>query len=436
MRRFDFGFVRSLLGGGDSLARFARHCVKTRQWACDLMDGKCEPRMGTVCRLADFFGVADMNAFFTENGSPATMEECFAAARCTLATMSRATGIAASTLCEVRKGKRSLSGVRAKALVSFLQGRGVSITRLPELSSWAEEMRRRENERRAKVIVPDEVLEWFGLERDPFNFDVDGLDDVLETKDLARAKKLLMRVALAKGIGAIVGPSGIGKTVVLEAVIAALERSGNTRICRVCAVGLDTISVPAIFDSMILALAPGEKVQNAKALKAQQVGRLLKSHIEAKQRVILVVDEAQALTVAMLRAIKRVHHFVVGFERLMEILLAGQMPLRDKLKGNPDVLELSQRCAMAELRGIRGEMGGYIDAKLRRAGAGQRKVFDADAIREMGKRESLPLRVNNLGAKAMVCCYAARAVHQKRVVRGEDVRTAAERMDSEVEGLL
>ena len=109
--------------------------------------------------------------------------------------------------------------------------------------------------------------------------------------------------------------------------------------------------------------------------------------------------------------------------KLLGIVLIGQPELKDRLNVqlNPDAREVINRCEVAELKSLNGNLRDYLELKFKRVGAVLANVFEDDAFDAMRTRllvrkqrrtpgqtvETVqvsmlyPLMVNNLCIKAM-----------------------------------
>jgi general secretion pathway protein A len=106
---------------------------------------------------------------------------------------------------------------------------------------------------------------------------------------------------------------------------------------------------------------------------------LLKRH-EAGQVVVLVVDEAQQLSIEMLEELRLLTNFETPTQKLLQIVLAGQ-PELDKTIRSPGLRQLRQRIALRckTVAFTLEQTRTYIRYRLETAGA-KGDLFDADAI--------------------------------------------------------
>ncbi|MEM8982046.1 MAG: AAA family ATPase [Pseudomonadota bacterium] len=132
---------------------------------------------------------------------------------------------------------------------------------------------------------------------------------------------------------------------------------------------------------------------------------LVASH-SAGRRTILVVDEAQLLSVDVLEQVRMLTNLETARQKLLQIILIGQPELRELLARN-DLRQLAQRItARYHLEPLTStEVGQYIDHRLKVAGA-LGDLFIPAAKREVYKRSrGIPRLVNVLCDRALLGAY-------------------------------
>ena len=150
--------------------------------------------------------------------------------------------------------------------------------------------------------------------------------------------------------------------------------------------------------------------------KGRQLTRLLTGGSRAGNAHVLIIEEAHDLTIPVLKYLKRFWELEDGFKKLLAIILIGQPELKDKLdlRVNWEAREVINRCEIAELLPLNGDMEKYLELKFKRVGKKLTEVFNKeafDAIRDRltlkrrgtSNTESMhyPLVVNNTVVKAM-----------------------------------
>ena len=270
-----------------------------------------------------------------------------------------------------------------------------------------------------------EARKHFALPRNPFVDDVQGVDDVYQSKSVRYVRATLLDAALHHGFVAIVGESGAGKSTLaedLEERIKADKR--DVLVVRPSVLAMEatdakgkTLKSAAIAEALIAALDPAAPVRSNPQARYAQLHTLLKASRAAGRRHLLIVEEAHCLPTATLKHLKRFLELKDGMQRLLGVALIGQPELRERLGShNAEVREVMQRCEVVELEALDGELEAYLRHKFARFELKYEDVFAANAADSIRARlihlprgakaseaKSLcfPLVVNNLVCRAM-----------------------------------
>ncbi|MEQ1929484.1 MAG: AAA family ATPase [Parvularculaceae bacterium] len=131
------------------------------------------------------------------------------------------------------------------------------------------------------------------------------------------------------------------------------------------------------------------------------------------RRVVLIIDEAQNLSVDQLEELRMLSNINAGKDQLLQLILVGQPQLKDLLN-RPDMLQLAQRVgADFHLTPLsREEVDAYVDTRLTIAGAANRIFADGaiDLIAEHSR--GVPRVINIICDTALVYAFSA---HEKTV---------------------
>jgi general secretion pathway protein A len=143
----------------------------------------------------------------------------------------------------------------------------------------------------------------------------------------------------------------------------------------------------------------------------------------ADRRAVVVVDEAQALSVEVLEHLRLLSNLETTTEKLLRIILVGQPQLRTLL-AHPELAQLNQRITLRWHIGplARDETVAYVRHRLQVASDGHvRDVFSAPALRAIHRRaHGVPRLINMLCHRAMLAAFAA----EQRTVGLTSVRQA------------
>ena len=109
-----------------------------------------------------------------------------------------------------------------------------------------------------------------------------------------------------------------------------------------------------------------------------KLNQWLLERYQAGERAVLIVDEAQNLSPQMLEEIRLLTNLETSTEKLLQIVLAGQPELEQKLN-QPELRQLRQRITLrAKTRQLTlEETRGYIQERLRIAGAENPDIFSS-----------------------------------------------------------
>jgi type II secretory pathway predicted ATPase ExeA len=159
----------------------------------------------------------------------------------------------------------------------------------------------------------------------------------------------------------------------------------------------------------------------------EEFNRCLLQEAKAGRRFIVVIDEAQNLEPAALETVRLLSDFETPRAKLLQIVLAGQPELADKLS-HPQLGQLKQR--ISSINGLNPltpeETGELIDHRLRVAGYHGTSLFTPQAkalIAEIS--EGIPRNISNNCFNALSLAFAIR----QKTVDATVVREVAEDLD-------
>jgi hypothetical protein len=144
--------------------------------------------------------------------------------------------------------------------------------------------------------------------------------------------------------------------------------------------------------------------------KAELIATLNSFLIEqyaAGRKVLLIIDEAQNLTLKVLEEIRMLSGIEATKEKVLRIILAGQPELNEKLD-SPELVQLAQRIRLRFHLGAlsREDVHAYVMHRLEVAGANGRQIFAEDTYPEIFKYAGgVPRLVNTLCDTAMMAAF-------------------------------
>ncbi|PYV64774.1 MAG: hypothetical protein DMG97_34000, partial [Acidobacteria bacterium] len=134
---------------------------------------------------------------------------------------------------------------------------------------------------------------------------------------------------------------------------------------------------------------------------------LIREH-RASRQTIVIVDEAQSLDTSVLETLRLLSNFETPTEKLLQIILAGQPQLAQRL-ASPELAQLYQRISIRatlipfDLEDTRN----YIEHRLKIAGYRGPPLFTPAAVRSIWERSSgVPREINTLCFNALLLATA------------------------------
>jgi putative secretion ATPase (PEP-CTERM system associated) len=232
---------------------------------------------------------------------------------------------------------------------------------------------------------------FYGLASKPFQLNPDP-NFYFGSKQHSRAKAYLdYGVQRSEGFIVITGEVGAGKTTLVRGLLESLDAE------KTIAAHLVTTQVDAEDILRLVGAAFGVPVVGAsKADVLMALEAFLVNQARQGKRCLLVVDEAQNLSLRAVEELRMLSNFQFETQALLQTFLIGQPEFRSILQ-NPNMHQLRQRvtasCHIGPLDGA--ETRDYIEHRLKRAGSGGQPDFSAEAFQAIfNESQGIPRRIN------------------------------------------
>lgn len=203
------------------------------------------------------------------------------------------------------------------------------------------------------------------------------------------------------GFVVITGAIGSGKTTLLQTMLRGLDN--QTTVARV----MNTLLDPReLVESAMIDLGLDTSGKSKPAM-LKQFGDFLVQERMAGRLVLLVIDEAQNLTLPALEEIRMLSNLETEKSKLMQIILVGQPDLRDKLD-RPELEQLRQRVTVSyHLDPLDAdETAHYVNHRLARAAIGAPMEFNREVTDRIHARSGgVPRLINVISDAALVFGY-------------------------------
>jgi general secretion pathway protein A len=243
---------------------------------------------------------------------------------------------------------------------------------------------------------------FFGLRESPFNVNPDPRYLYLTNQAQEALANLTYGIQNRKGFILLTGEVGTGKTTLLNRLLDWLH---GQRVATAFVFN-SQVNVGHLFDFIMADFdIPCESREKSQVLL--KLNHWLLERYRAGETAVLVIDEAQNLSLQVLEEIRLLTNLETSTEKLLQIVLTGQPELEEKLK-LPQLRQLRQRitmrCRTAPL--TLEETFGYISERLRIAGAEGEPIFSKEAVQTIHLySQGIPRIVNLLCEHALINAY-------------------------------
>jgi len=269
-------------------------------------------------------------------------------------------------------------------------------------------------------------LDFFNLREQPFGVTPDPKYLYLSPTHREALASLLYGIRCGRGFMTLIAQPGMGKTTLLFCLLERLRNSSKTAF-----LFQTQCNSQELLRHLLADLGIENSSQDVVEMH-QQLNKLLLREAENGRRVVVIIDEAQNLSDEVLESVRLLSNFETTSTKLIQVILAGQPPLADKL-ARPSLAQLRQRLSiMARLEPFSPtETDHYIHHRLWASGySGKNEPFNPEARALIAAfSEGIPRNINNLCFNALSLGFAM----QKRTIDGVMVREVA--ADSDIASL-
>lgn len=201
-------------------------------------------------------------------------------------------------------------------------------------------------------------------------------------------------LAQGEGFVVITGEVGAGKSTLVAYLMATIDPQRLTAANIVTSALDGEEIVHVVAQSFGLPVAGHDKASALGAIES-----FLHEEARAGRRCLLIVDEAQNLSVSALEELRMLSNFQLGAHPLLQTLLLGQPEFRGLLLESPELEQLRQRVIATHHLGpmLAKEVQPYIEHRLTCVGWQGRPAFDPAVFGAIHEATGgIPRRVNQL----------------------------------------
>src|SRR5260221_9272424 len=214
-----------------------------------------------------------------------------------------------------------------------------------------------------------------------------------------------------EGFVVVTGDIGHGKTTLCRALLEEIDRTTFTAVVLNPFLSEEDLLKRILLDFGVISRDEVKSGRLANVSKQELIDSLydfLLSLIPIKASAVLIIDEAQNLPLAVLEQIRILSNLETDKEKLLQIILVGQLNLQTLLR-SPEMRQLDQRVSIRyELKPLDPEaVAAYVAHRLAIAGGSAAVAFTAKAL-QRGHRLSggIPRLINLICDPALLAGFS------------------------------
>jgi general secretion pathway protein A len=265
-------------------------------------------------------------------------------------------------------------------------------------------------------------LDFYGLKEEPFGVTPDPRFLYLSPEHREALASIYYGIEAGRGFLALIAVPGMGKTTLLFHLLERFRSSARTAFL------FQTQCTSREFMRFLLNELSCQTANGQDPVAMHdEFNRMLLQEARAGRRCIVIVDEAQNLDPSVLETIRLLSDFETPRAKLLQIILAGQPELANKLS-RPSLAQLRQRVSLIGRLGQLPpqETRSYIEYRLKTAGLTGGQIFNDEAYSMIAELSlGIPRNINNLCFNAMSLGFATR----QSTIGGEIMQEVAQDFD-------
>ena len=249
--------------------------------------------------------------------------------------------------------------------------------------------------------------EFYGLREKPFTLTPDPQFLYLSDSHRTAIESLRYGIEQREGFIVITGDIGTGKTTICRAFLEKLEKNVKTAV-----IFNSFLTEEELLESILLDFGFPSKGRTKKE-RIDALNKLLIYLLSKGKNAVLIIDEAQNLSIPVLEQIRMLSNLETEKEKLLQIILFGQLELDQKLR-SAELKQLNQRIAIRHhlLPLTRTEMESYIYQRLMVAGSQGSITFSKSALNKIYRfSKGTPRLINLLCDRTLLGGFVEQTYH-------------------------
>jgi general secretion pathway protein A len=255
--------------------------------------------------------------------------------------------------------------------------------------------------------------DYYGFSEKPFSLTPDPKYLYKSASHASALDLLQYAIRRREGFVVVTGDIGTGKTTLCRAILEQVDRKTFTALVLNPFLSEEDLLRSILQDFGVVSREEMKRGRLAGVSKQELIDTLndfLLSLLPLGAGALLIIDEAQNLPRQVLEQIRILSNLETDKEKLLQIVLVGQLNLKDLLR-SPELRQLDQRVSIRlELKPLtREETSAYIAHRLTIAGGGAVVRFAPRALDLVYRYTSgIPRLINLVCDRALLGGYSAR----------------------------
>jgi general secretion pathway protein A len=265
--------------------------------------------------------------------------------------------------------------------------------------------------------------QFFGLRELPFELTPNPKYLFLARQHREALSTLMYGLSTGKGVTALIGEAGTGKTTLLH---AALETEACQHV-RCVHLMNPMLTRDEFIETLSVHFDLSAAAARSKAALLHEFEGVLRERCARGEITALLVDEAQSMSDELLEEIRLLANAETTTEKLLSLVLAGQPELRERLNRR-ELRQLKQRITLrCEIPPFNvHDSASYIASRMRMAGGDAVKIFTREAIVIIHERSGgIPRTISVMCDNALLTAFGM----GRRVIDSEIVHEVARDFD-------
>jgi general secretion pathway protein A len=248
--------------------------------------------------------------------------------------------------------------------------------------------------------------QYYGFKEQPFDITPDPNFLYLSPGHEEVLRSIIYGIQGRRGIVAIIGEVGTGKTLLLNTALEWLSQKTKVAYVVNFDMSFDDLLMMALVELKLC--QPNDDIRKAEALR--RLNQFAQKQVDRGGNVALLVDEAQLLDQSAMENLRLLSNLETPKQKLVQIVMCGQPELETKLN-QPELRQLAQRIGIRRTirQLVEDETYEYIRHRLKIAGLKRFPLFSAGARKMIWQySEGIPRKINILCDNALLIGFQLR----------------------------